>query len=123
MKNRHVPLVIAGLLAAYLFVHAVVAAFGLYWAQIAGLSLAPFASLFFGFAALAGLCLAAAIGFWQYQPWAVRVWAAASLSIFAAVGLGVSLFGVSWSEYLFEIGTVLVSWPYVVRLQREAYAG
>jgi hypothetical protein len=123
MKDRHVLFSITGLLAAYLLVHAVMALFGLYWARVAGLPLATFAALALSFTTLGGLSLASAIGFLRYRPWAVWVWSAASLAILVAVGIGVSTFGVNWSEYLFEIGSVLVSLPYVARLQWGTHAG
>jgi hypothetical protein len=123
MKGRHVLSAVAGLLAAYLLVHAGVAVLGVYWSQAAALPVAPFGILFSVFGALSAFSGAASVGFLRNRDWAVPVWAVTSVAALAAVGIAVTAFGAVWTEYLFEMGAVLLSWLYVDHLRREARAG
>jgi hypothetical protein len=101
----------AAFLAVYVAVHAVVAAFGVYYAVEAGQSVALSTILAGVCLALSALYLAAAVGLFEAFSWAYVSLVSASVALIVAVVAAVLLLGADWQAYAFEVAfAVFLCW-------------
>ncbi|MEO8386820.1 hypothetical protein [Polaromonas sp.] len=138
MKERQWLAVAVGALGVYLLVHALMAAYALYFATEAlrppvPIDLPYLPELRENYPTLVVLCvvvgalsmlsLAASVAFYRNSRWAVHLWGAASLGLLVGVVLAVASKGVVWTHYLFEVAAVSASWWYFLRLRQVGDEG
>lgn len=135
MKDRQWLAIIVGWFGMYLLVHAVVAGYGLYWANEAlrppVFNDGPFVpelreaypaliATFVVLVSLSTLSMTACIGFFRNCNWARPLWLMTGILAVVCVAVAVVFLGFAWTHYLFEDAVIGLSCWYVWRLRKAA---